>query len=413
MRPNKEYGVVRQLHFDCFAGISGDMTLAALLDAGVPEQVVQEALSSLGLEGQLKVSKVRKNGFAATRIVVESPPLNKHRHLSHIHKIIEAGNMPESARLLARKLFDRLGEAEAASHGIPIEKVHFHEVGAVDSIFDFVGIAVALDWLKVDRYTARPVPTGHGMVKCDHGLLPIPPPAVAFLLRDIPLASFIAEGELTTPTGAAVVASLTEQFTSAPAMTIRSIGIGAGSRDYTSHPNILRVLIGDADTAPAVKSQGDDSVWVLESNIDDATPEVIGFTIEQALSAGALDAFAIPIMMKKSRPGVMLTLICNDSQLPELEQLVFRETGTFGIRRRRMDRSKRDREMIQVDLGYGSVRGKVGRIGDNETVTPEYEDCATLARQRHVPLNEIYQAFQQAVSFKRPSSGSSNERELA
>lgn len=377
--------MARQLHFDCFSGISGDMALGALLDLGVPEGVVQEVLATLGLEGRLVVEKTRKAGFAATRVTVETPQQHAHRHLSHILKILDQGTMTEGARSLAKEMFEKLGEAEAASHGIPIQKVHFHEVGAVDSIFDFVGVAVAIDWLKPDKVTCRPVPTGNGWVQCDHGNLPVPAPAVARLLAGIPLASSPISSELTTPTGAAIVATLAREFIEFPSCTIEAVGVGAGTRDFAEQPNVLRVILGVTEPSAV-----EDRVWQLETNLDDATAETVGYCLERLFEAGALDVFASAIQMKKNRPGVMLTVLCQESEVPTMERIVFRETGTFGIRKFPVQRSKLSRESRAVDSPWGPVQGKLGWNQEVRIFTPEYEDCARIAREHGVALRQVY-----------------------
>lgn len=380
--------MTRQLHIDCFSGISGDMALAALLDLGVPEEVVQGAVGSLGLDGKLVVSKVRKNGFAATRIEVQTPPQHAHRHLSHIVKLIDQGQLTDGARALAKRMFQLLGEAEAASHGIPIEKVHFHEVGAVDSIFDFVGVAAALDWLKPQRVTCRRVPTGHGFVDCDHGRLPIPAPAVARLLTGIPLAPSPIESELTTPTGAAIIAAMAEEFVDSPAFAIEKIGVGAGTRDFQEQPNILRIILG---TVGAVTGAALDTVWQVETNLDDTSGEIVGYCAERLFEAGAVDVFSVPIQMKKNRPGVILSALCPASALPAVERVLFRETGTFGVRKHPVERAKLERAAHIVETRWGPLKGKVGTGLDIALFTPEYEDCARVARERGVPLRAVYE----------------------
>lgn len=392
------------LHIDCFSGVSGDMMLAALLDAGVPEELVQDAVGSLGLPGTLRVERVRKGGFAALKIHVEAPQEHKHRHLSHIHKILDAGSLSDGARGLARRMFEKLAEAEAASHGVSIEKVHFHEVGAVDSIFDFVGVAVGLDWLAPDRVTAAPPPTGCGFVQCEHGRLPVPAPAVARLLTGIPLADCAIEAELTTPTGAAVLASVVDEFTRHPSMTIERTGIGAGSRDLAEQPNILRLFVGTADDS--LGGRRADFVWRIETNLDDVPAEILGFTAERLWEMGALDVFYAPIQMKKNRPGVLLTVLCGEERRDAIETAIFSETGTLGIRRSRCERTKLERRSVQVETPWGPVAGKVAWNDSVKVFTPEYEDCARAARERGKPLREVYEAVRRAYG-QSPSGGES------
>jgi uncharacterized protein (TIGR00299 family) protein len=378
------------------------MTLAALFDLGVPEAIVQEAVGSLGLPGVLKIEKVRKNGFHAVKVTVEAPHEHKHRHLSHIEKILDAGKMTDGARDLARRMFRRLGEAEAHSHAIPIEKVHFHEVGAIDSIFDFVGVAVALDHLNPDSVSSRAVPTGNGMVQCEHGLLPIPAPATAHLLRGIPIAATTLDGEMTTPTGAAILAVNASSFGPAPAMTVERIGTGAGTRDWPGQPNILRLLWGQASSASAPWER--DEVWQVETNIDDAPGERIGYAMERLFAAGALDAFAVPVQMKKQRPGVLLVALVPDAALAAVESALFAETGTLGVRRTRVARSKAPRRQAEVDTEFGPVAVKMAWDGVRWSGSPEYESCAALARAKGVPFRMVYAAAERAFAAATPPS---------
>ena len=372
------------------------MTLAALFDLGVPEAIVQDAVGSLGLLGVLKIEKVRKNGFHATKVTVQAPHEHKHRHLSHIEKILDAGKMTDGARDLARRMFRRLGEAEAHSHAIPIEKVHFHEVGAVDSIFDFVGVAVGLDHLKPDSVSSRAVPTGNGMVQCEHGLLPIPAPATAHLLRGIPTAATSIDGEMTTPTGAAILAVNATSFGPTPAMTVEKIGVGAGTKDWPGQPNILRLLWGE--TAAAATPWERDEVWQVETNLDDAPGERIGYAVERLFAAGALDAFAVPVQMKKQRPGVLLVALVPDAALAAVEAALFAETGTLGVRRTRVARSKAPRKQAEVDTEFGAVAVKLAWDGARWNCSPEYDACAKIAAARGVPLRLVYAAAERAFA---------------
>ncbi|MCA9208327.1 MAG: nickel pincer cofactor biosynthesis protein LarC, partial [Planctomycetales bacterium] len=293
-------------YFDCISGISGDMTLGALADVGVPLDQIQQAIDSLGLPScRLASTEVKKNGFRATKVSVEHEPEHAHRHLHHITDMIDASQLTPAQKELAKRIFTRLGEAEAKVHGSTLRKVHFHEVGAVDSIADIVGAAVGLDLLGVDRIYCSPVPTGHGFVKIAHGRVSIPAPATAELLRGIPLAAAEAEAELTTPTGAAIVATVVDQFGPLPSMKIDNIGYGAGDRDLPNQPNILRLMIGEA-----TDDRGADQVWVLETNLDDVTGELIGHCTTLLFDAGALDVYTTAIQMKKNRPGVKLTVLC-------------------------------------------------------------------------------------------------------
>jgi uncharacterized protein (TIGR00299 family) protein len=382
------------LHFDCFSGISGDMTLGALVDAGVDAAAVRAGIDSLGLPIRLEVEKVRKGGFAATKVTVVAPEEHEHRHLPDVEAILSKGRLTDRQRTLALRIFRRLGEAEAAVHGIPLESVHFHEVGALDSIADIAGVAIGLDLLGAERITSRPVPTGSGMVKCAHGMMPVPAPATAELLRGVPLAPTSIKGELTTPTGAAILATMVQEWVAQPGMTVDRIGHGAGERELLEQPNLLRVFVGTAESAnPAERDQ----VWVIETNLDDVPAEVIGYCFEELFAAGALDVFSTPIQMKKSRPGVLLSVLAPVSALDAVEAVLFRETATFGVRRYAVERHKLQREAAMVQTPWGPVRGKRGwREGGPSVFTPEYEDCARVAREHGVPLREVYAAVARA-----------------
>jgi len=381
------------LHFDCFSGISGDMTLAALLDAGVDAAAVRQGLDSLGLPIRLEIEKVRKGGFAATQIRVEVPEEHAHRHLPDIEEILARGQLTTGQLDLARRIFRRLAESEAAVHGIPVEKVHFHEVGALDSIADIAGVAIGLDLLGAERITSRSVPVGSGMVKCAHGLMPVPAPATAHLLRGVPLGATTIKGELTTPTGAAILATVVQEWSEQPVMTVERIGLGAGTRDLLEQPNVLRLFVGEAETEanPAERDQ----VWMLETNLDAVPAEVIGYCFEELFAAGALDVFSTPIQMKKNRPGVLLSVLAPEEAIGMLEAILFRETGTLGIRRYAVRRDKMQREQVTVQTPWGPVRGKRGwRDGERSVFSPEYEDCARVARQHGVALREVYAQLQ-------------------
>jgi hypothetical protein len=386
---------VRALHFDCFSGISGDMTLGALIDVGVDAEAIRSAIDSLGLPIQLEVNKIRKGGFAATEVRVEAPEEDTHRHLPDVEEILSRGSLSNAQRELALRIFRRLAEAEAAAHGMPLEKVHFHEVGALDSIADIAGAAVALDLLGAARISSRAVPTGSGMVKCAHGLMPIPAPGTAALLKGVPLAPSPIKAELTTPTGAAILTTVVQEWVETPAMTIERIGHGAGRREFIEQPNLLRLFVGEAAVAP--NPEESDTVWMLETNLDDVPAEVIGYCFEALFAAGALDVFSTPIQMKKNRPGALLSVLAPAAALSALEAILFRETATLGIRRYPVQRNKLRREAVTVQTPWGPVKGKRGwREGGPEVFSPEYEDCARVARGFGVPLREVYLAVKAA-----------------
>jgi uncharacterized protein (TIGR00299 family) protein len=383
---------VRIAHFDCFSGISGDMTLAALIDGGVDAEAIRQGIGSLELPITLEIEKLRKGGFAATSVRIEAPQEHSHRGLPQIEEILQRGHLTPRQRDLALRIFRRLAEAEAAAHGLPVDKVHFHEVGALDSIADIAGAAIGLDLLGVDRFTSRSVPTGSGMVKCAHGLMPVPAPGTAELLKGVPLAASPIKAELTTPTGAAILTTVVEQWIEQPVMTVERIGHGAGRREFVEQPNLLRLFVGTAAT-PAQSDQ----VWVLETNLDDLPPEVIGYCYDLLLAAGALDVFTTPIFMKKNRPGVLLSVLAPEEVLSALEAILFRETTTFGIRRYLVSRHKLNRRPCTVSTPWGPVQGKLGwQEGRPPVFSPEYEDCARVARQNGLALREVYVQAQRA-----------------
>jgi uncharacterized protein (TIGR00299 family) protein len=386
-------------HFDCFSGISGDMALAALIDAGVDLAAIQAGVSSLGLPVSLQVEKVSKGGFAATLVTVDAPEEKSHRHLPEIEQILGRGSLKPRQRELAMRIFRRLAEAEARAHGLPLEMVHFHEVGALDSIVDIAGVAIGLDLIQVERFTSRPVPTGSGMIKCAHGLVPVPAPGTIELLKGVPLAASTIQAELTTPTGAAILTSVVTSWVEQPVMTVERIGNGAGKRDLVEQPNLLRLLVGTA-----VAPMEGDRVWVVETNLDDVPAEVIGYCYDVLRSAGALDVFSTPIFMKKNRPGVMLSVLVPEGALSAVERILFRETGTLGVRRYSVHRQKLQRRPCAVETAWGPVQGKLAWSDSQPAMfSPEYEDCARLAREKGIPLREVLAAAQEA--YIRTTSG--------
>ena len=391
---------MRIAYFDCFSGISGDMTLAAIVDAGVPWAEIERPLRSLPLpEWRAEISEVRRAGFRAKHLVVHTPKEDRHRHLSDILRMIDASSLTPRQKELAERIFRRLAEAEAQVHGTSPEKVHFHEVGAVDSIVDIVGSAVGFDLLGIEKGFSSPVPTGRGKVRIAHGEVSVPAPATALLLRGVPLAEADVEGELTTPTGAAILTTVASGFGPLPAMRLEAVGCGAGSRDFPTRPNLLRLFVGQVDE----KSQGQGGeqehlfpptrLWVLEANLDDCPGEFLGYCFGKLLSAGALDVFATPIYMKKNRPGVMLTVICEAEQIPTMESILFDETTTLGIRRYPVERTVLARSRHTVQTPWGEVAGKVtvGTSG-KPRFAPEFEDCRRLAEAHGRPLREVFEA---------------------
>ena len=380
--------VLRVAHFDCFSGISGDMVLGALLDAGVDPAPIRAALDSLGLPITLEVEKVKRCGFAATKATVLAADQEDYRFLPDIEAILARGALSPKQRELATAIFRKVAVAESVAHGMPLERVHFHEVGALDSIADIVGAAVGLDLLGVERFTSSPVPTGTGSVKGAHGIMPVPTPGTLELLRGVPLAPSDVKFELTTPTGAAILTAVVTEYTATPALTVERVGHGAGTKDLLDRPNMLRLMVG----VQAAADGEADTVVVLETNLDDCPAEVVGYCFERLLAAGALDVFAAPLLMKKNRPGVLLSVIAEAARVADMEAILFRETGTFGVRRTTAQRTKLRRELVTVETPWGVVKAKRGWRDGLEVLTPEYEECARIARDRGVPLREVYAA---------------------
>lgn len=370
-------------YFDAFSGISGDMTVAALIDAGADAAALTEGLQSLATNARFTVEKTKRAGIAGTRFVVEAPVEHKHRHLHHIDQMIGASALPDRVKQNSLNVFRKLGEAEAAVHGIAIEKVHFHEVGAVDSICDIVGACLGLELLGVERVHLSAVNVGSGTVQCDHGLMPVPAPATARLLAGQPTYSAGPEMELTTPTGAAIAAALGESFGRMPAMRVDRIGFGAGSKDFKGHANVLRVMIGESSRA--IEST---TVSVIEANIDDATPQVLGYAMDRLFEEGALDVTLQPLLMKKNRQGSLLRIVARPEDQEKLARVALAETTTLGVRVYSAERRVQEREMVTVETEYGAVRMKVTPDG----FAPEYDDCQALARAKSVPLKQVIAA---------------------
>jgi pyridinium-3,5-bisthiocarboxylic acid mononucleotide nickel chelatase len=389
---------VKIAYLDCLSGISGDMTLGALVDAGVELAAISAGIDSLSLAGvRLVASEVKRKGFRATHITVEHQPEHAHRHLHHITDLIDASQLTARQKDLAKRIFTKLGEAEAKVHGTTIRKVHFHEVGAIDSIADIVGAAIGWDLLGVDRIVCSPVPTGRGTVKIAHGLCSIPAPATAELLKGVPLAESNVDAELTTPTGAAIVATLVDHFGPLPAMKVERIGYGAGTRELAEQANLVRLFVGES-----VEAMQADQVWVVETNLDDVSGEVIGYATTKLWEAGALDVYTTAIHMKKNRPGVTLTVLCQAAQIEKVEKILFRETGTLGVRRWPVSRHKLERTAHQVETEYGPIEGKLGWIaGQEPSFSPEFDACSRVANERGLPLKDVYEAAQKAFANKK------------
>jgi len=381
-------------YLDAFSGISGDMTVGALIDAGAPADGVLDALQELGTGAKFSVEKTRRGGVTASKFRVDAGDAAKpHRHLSHILELIDRAGIGDRAKRDAAAVFRKLGDAEAGVHGVPVEKVHFHEVGAVDSIADIVGACVALNLLGVDEVRVSAINVGSGTVKTEHGILPVPAPATAALLMGKPIYARGPEMELTTPTGAALVATLASGFGALPPMTIDSMGYGAGDRDFKDHANVLRALIGESGHAPEATL-----VSVIEANIDDSSPQVLGYALEKLMEAGALDASLSPLQMKKNRPGSLLRVIARPEDQEKLAQIVFSETSTLGLRIQAAERRVEERRIVNVETPFGYVRMKVSGHG---AFAPEYEDCRAIAARTGTPLPRVIAAANEAYLKNR------------
>ena len=393
-------------YLECPTGIAGDMCLGALVDCGLPWNYLVDSLKSLGIESEYQLSNeaVIRNGQSATKVHVHLAHHHHHRdrdhhhsrHLPEIEQLIKNASIPERAKRWSLEVFHQLAIAESKVHGIPPEQVHFHEVGATDAIIDIVGTCIGLDWLNIEHLYCSAMPTGGGTVKAAHGVLSVPVPAVVNLwqTREVPVYSNNIKKELVTPTGAAIAVTLAKDFGEPPAMKLTKIGLGAGSRDLVI-PNILRLWIGEATERSDIQFK-QETITVLETQIDDLNPQAIAYTLEQLLAAGALDVFTQSIGMKKSRQGILLTVVCHPELAHTCKAIIFRETTTLGIRERSQQRSILDREIQTVKTEFGSVKIKIASWGKGENkrvlnMQPEYEDCAELARQHNIPWREIAQ----------------------
>jgi len=384
---------VRVAYFDCVAGISGDMALGALIDAGADFDALREHLAKLPLEPyEVLVEERQSGGLRATGVTVRAETTALVRTYSSIRLLLDSAPLPPAARTTAQRIFRRLAEAEARIHRKEVELVTFHEVGGIDSIVDIVGTALALDLLGIERVFASAIPTGTGMVRTDHGLLPLPAPAVVELLRGAPMYSRGVSVELVTPTGAAILAATAEGFGDLPLMEVESVGYGAGTHEL-EFPNVVRVFVGTEsdrrlrDTGPAATGE-----VVLETNVDDLNPELFGYVVERLLAAGAQDAWLTPIVMKKGRPAVTVSVLCAAAAEDGLRRILFRETGTLGVRSTAVSKVALDRSTMSVETSAGTIAVKVGLLdGHPVTVAPEFEDCARAAREAGMPARDVYE----------------------
>ena len=398
---------MKTIYFDCFAGAAGDMLVGALIDVGLDFTALEGELAKLEVGGyDLSSDSVLKQGVTSSKFRVNITHETHHHHegegshgahhhgrsYSQIREILEKAPIPEAPKSRAVSAFHRLGVVEADIHGVSLDEIHFHEVGAVDSIIDVTGYFLGLHMLGIERVAASPLPTGSGFVQCAHGRMPVPAPATAKLLEGVPVAESRLEGEVLTPTGALLLAESAEFFGPVPEMTITRVGYGAGDKDQPDTPNVVRAFLGESETS----EEGDappGTIAVLEANIDDMTPELFPHVIEGALKAGALDAFSIPVTGKKGRPGQLLTILCPLTEQDALTRFLFRETSTLGVRHRTTHRAVAEREWMEVDLAWGKVRIKKGTFeGALTNLAPEYEDCRRLAEESGVPLKEVIEA---------------------
>ena len=421
--------MVKIAYFDCFSGISGDMTLGALVDAGVPSEVIREGLSTLHLDAEfnLRFEKATKHGITGTRAIVEVHPAHtdshhahEHahhhdhghhhahghahhhdhahgptRHLSDIFKLLDDSDLNPEIRDTAKRIFDRLAEAEAKVHNMRKADVHLHEVSGIDSIVDIVGAVIGLAHLDVDAVYASPLSLGRGFVRCAHGLMPVPVPGTMELLRGVPIHQTDIPKELVTPTGAALITTLSQEFGVMPQMRLDHVGYGAGTRDLEQRPNLLRLCLGEKISSSSLQTTHlhaeTDSVDIIETNVDDMSPEITGYVTSQLFEHGALDVFLTPIFMKKNRPATQITVLSPTTHRDKLIERLLTETTTFGVRLSSANRVKLRRDFVQVETQWGTIQAKRGYLNDTLIKTvPEYEDCKRLAEQHNVPLRQIY-----------------------
>lgn len=406
---------MRTLFFDCFAGASGDMILGALVAAGADARALQDQLALLDVSDfEVSFETVDRSGISATHARVRTSDEKQHRHLSAILKIISASRLSDTIKARASRIFERLGEAEARVHNVPVEKIHFHEVGAMDAIIDVVGACVGFELLAIDRFVSSPLHVGSGMVEMAHGRFPVPPPAVAELLRDAPVYATDIVGELVTPTGAAIISTVCAEFGALPRMRVAATGYGAGTREYKDFPNVLRVMIGETDEATTAREKTFNSeslimreaLVMIETNLDDTTPQTLGYVSERAFALGALDCFLTPVQMKKNRPGVLVSILCRPVEQEALTKLLFDETTTLGVRSYEVERRALEREFVGVETEFGTINVKVARRdGRVSNVAPEFEDCRAAALKAGVPLHVVERAARAAFDAAAGEKG--------
>ncbi len=379
------------LYYDCFAGISGDMNLGALVDLGVNPDFLIAELQKLRIEGfHLEIQRDIRRGISGTKatVVIENPENEKHRHLRHVEELINQSSLSAEVKSRSLKIFDLIAEAEAKVHNISKQAVHFHEVGALDSIADIVGAAICLDYLKVDKVMSSPIQLGGGMVKCAHGLMPVPAPATALIVQDVPVKTGLVQHEATTPTGAAILVATVDEFNAHIDFTIQKTGYGIGQRDISEVPNVLRVYLSEENENidPAQLEEA----WILECNIDDMNPEWYDHLFTALFKAGASDVFLTPIIMKKSRPANMLSVLCPQNLLPKMKSIIFNNSTTIGIREYAVAKTVLERTAKVIETELGTVRVKCSYFNGREIrFKPEFEDLKKLAAQHGLSLNEV------------------------
>ncbi len=387
---------MKTLYFDCFAGASGDMILGATVAAGVDPKYLREQLSLLPVTGfSVDFETVNRSGLSATYARVETAHEHSHRSLADIKQIIHGSDLSTAVKQRAVQIFTRLAEAEARVHNEPVDEVHFHEVGALDAIVDVVGAAICFDALKIERFVSSPLHVGSGMVKMAHGQFPVPPPAVTELLKGVPFYASEIKGELLTPTGAAIITTVCSDYGPIPQMKTAATGYGAGTREYPNFPNVLRVMLGETDAQTAT----DERCWMLETNIDDASPQIIGHVMDRVFALGALDCFFTPVQMKKNRPGVLLSVLCTSDVKEAVMKLLFTETTTLGVRSYEVARRALQRSIVRVETQYGPIDVKVAHL-DGRVVNemPEFEQCREAAAKANVPVKIVEDAARVAVA---------------
>jgi len=386
---------MRIAYFDCFSGVSGDMILGALIDAGADLNKLESELGKLNISGfTLKAEKTTRKGLSGTRFFVDADHSHAERHLTDIERIMDNSGLADDIKAKAKAIFRDLAEVEAKIHNTNPGDVHFHEIGGLDSIVDVVGSLIVMKMLGIETMYASRIPVGTGFVECDHGVLPLPAPATLELLKGIPVYASSIDKELVTPTGIAILKHVVQSFGTIPEMKIERIGYGAGSRDLKI-PNLLRVWIGETEVKQEYEQ---DEVILIETNIDNMNPEILGYALERLLERGALDVFMTPIFMKKNRPGTLLSILITPDKLDETISIIFAETHSLGIRFQRLERRKLPRELITVETSFGPVRVKVGHIDtEKRIISPEYEDCREIAARLGIPLRKVYGEAQAAA----------------